>query len=123
VTRRLNSSNVDGQPSAAGENALKLSFTQSPRLDILHQYLTAQCVKRDPRLFNSQGTFPTESDVLEAIGWSPSETDEDTKNWEDEQWEISEVKDDLKSTMGKGAREWDKWCEMYQKNPNKALKK
>jgi len=33
------------------------------------------------------------------------------------------VKDDLKSVMGKGAKEWDQWCKLYEKTPEKALKK
>jgi hypothetical protein len=129
VTKRLNSSSAstaskaDNLNAPEGEAALKLSFSPSPRLDILRNYLAAQCTKRDPKLFPTHGgPEPTETEVLEAIGWSPSQTG-DTKNWEDEQWEITEVKDDLRSTMSKGAREWDKWCAAFQKNPAKALKK
>ena len=66
---------------------------------------------------------PSESEVLEAIGWFPSSKGGVERNWEDEQWEISEVKEDLKSVMGKGAREWDKWCRLFQKEPEKAMKK
>lgn len=68
------------------------------------------------------GDCPTESEVLEAIGWAPSQTGGE-KNWEDEQWETSEVKEDLRNVMGKGAREWDKWVKAFEKSPEKALKR
>lgn len=45
------------------------------------------------------------------------------RNWEDEQWEISEVKDDLKQVFRKGAREWEKWLKAFQKDPEKAMKR
>ena len=67
--------------------------------------------------------MPTETEVIEAIGWSPSQTAGETRNWEDEQWEILEVKDDIRGTMSKGAKEWLKWCKAYEKNPQKAVKK
>jgi hypothetical protein len=92
-------------------------------LEILQQYLSAECHNRDPKLFKGEGPAPIESEVLEAIGWSPSHTGGEARNWEDEQWEISEVKDDLKQTMYKGGKEWDKWCKRFQKDPEKALKK
>jgi hypothetical protein len=122
VTKRLHSSSPhDG---AHDEAKLKLSFTPSPRLDILRRYLLAACHSRDPWMFASDGRpAPTETEVLEAIGWSPSASGEETRNWEDEQWEIQEVKDDLRTTLGKGAREWGKWCKAFEKDPEKALKK
>jgi hypothetical protein len=122
VTKRLHSSSPDD--ASHDSHKLKLSFTPSPRLDVLRRYLLAQCHKRDPKLFKSDNVpSPTETEVLEAIGWSPSQTGGETKNWEDEQFEIQEVKDDLKTTMAKAAREWDKWCKAFEKNPEKALKK
>ena len=122
ITKRLHSSSPDD--AAHDDHKLKLSFTPSPRLDMLRRYLLAQCHKRNPKLFRSDNLpAPTETEVLEAIGWSPSQTGGETKNWEDEQWEIQEVKDDLKTTMGKAAREWDKWCKAFEKNPEKALKR
>jgi hypothetical protein len=120
VTKRLNSSSPTDAPQ--DEAKLKLTFTASQRLDILQSYLQVECHKKDPKLFKSAGPAPTETQVLEAIGWSPSQTGE-TKNWEDEQWEVAEVKEDLKATMHKGAKEWDKWCKNFEKNPEKALKK
>lgn len=51
---------------------------------------------------------PDEDQVLQAIGWSPSQTG-GAKNWEDEQWETQEVKDDMHSVFRKSAKEWDKW--------------
>ncbi|RYD65685.1 MAG: DUF3684 domain-containing protein, partial [Verrucomicrobiaceae bacterium] len=86
---------------------LKLSFTPSPRLEILQRYLNKVCHDSDPKLFISTGIAPTETEVLEAIGWSPSSTGGVTRNWEDEQWETSEVKDDLESIMSKAAKTGD----------------
>jgi hypothetical protein len=121
VTKRLHSTSTSD--ASHDKSSLKMSFSPSPRLDILDRYLAAQCHERDPHLFPSPGPVPSETDVLEALGWSPSHTDGETKNWEDEQWEIAEVKDDLKNTMRKGSREWDKWCKAFKKDPVKALKK
>ena len=119
VTKRLTSSGGSGKD----DETLKLEFTPSPRLAVLERYLAARCHERDPKLFASAGTQPSETEVLEAIGWTPSEKGGADRNWEDEQWEISEVKDDLKSVMSKGSKEWDKWCKLFEKNPEKAGKK
>lgn len=122
VTKRLTSSGETGKPD---EDKLTLNFTPSPRLAVLERYLAAQCHEKDPKLFPSTGaaSTPTETEVLEAIGWFPSSKGGDEKNWEDEQWEITEVKDDLKQVMKKGAKEWEKWVKLYEKTPEKALKK
>ncbi|KAF2492674.1 hypothetical protein BU16DRAFT_466467 [Lophium mytilinum] len=117
TTKRLKSSEGGG---SGNEQQLRLTFTPSPRLEVLGQYLAARCHERDAKLFASPGVPPTETTVLEAIGWSQSGQ---FKNWEDEQWEIAEVKEDIKSVMSKGAREWDKWCKDFEKNPEKAAKK
>src|ERR1700761_5802186 len=100
VTKRLHSSSPSDD--AHDDAKLKLSFISSQRLEVLRQYLVAECHKRDPKLFKAEGPAPTESEVLEAIGWSPAQIGGETRNWEDEQWEITEVKDDLRQTMRKG---------------------
>lgn len=120
VTKRLSSTSSSGNHD---DDKLHLNFTPSPRLAVLEQFLTSQCHKRDANLFPSAGMTPTETEVLEAIGWFPSSKGGSERNWEDEQWEISEVKDDLRSVMAKGAREWDKWCRLFEKDPQKAAKK
>lgn len=118
-----------GQASTAGGDApeadhkLRLTFVPSARVNILDKYLAGECHARDARRFRSPGVLPTETDVVTAIGWSPSQTGGETQNWEDEQWELHEVKDDVKNVMHKGAREWDKWVQAYEKDPQKALKK
>ncbi|KAJ9623062.1 hypothetical protein H2203_005994 [Taxawa tesnikishii (nom. ined.)] len=122
VTKRLTSSSHSGK-HGDDDNTLRLTFTPSPRLELLDQYLASRCHERDSKLFPSAGVPPTETDVLEAIGWSPSQNGTGATNWEDEQWEITEVKDDLKQVMAKGAREWDKWCKTFEKDPEKAMKK
>ena len=128
VTKRLTSSTQSGVTHPESEeqemrgDKLHLNFQQDPRIEVLYRYLCSKCTARDPQLFPSRGTATTESEVLEAIGWAPSQTGGE-KNWEDEQWETSEVKDDLKNVMSKGAREWDKWCKKFAEDPEKALKK
>lgn len=102
---------------------MALNFTPSPRLLILEKYLATKCHDKDSKLFPAFGTTPTETDVLEAIGWAPSQTDGADRNWEDEQWETSEVKDDFKGVMTKAAKEWDSWVKAYEKDPKKAMKK
>jgi hypothetical protein len=125
VTKRLASSHA----SESGENVdlekekLTLTFTPSPRLEILRNYLNAECHKVDAKLFPSYKSPPTESDALEAIGWSPHQSGGETRNWEDEQWELTEVKEDLKLVMHKGAKEWRSWCRDFEKNPEKNIGK
>ena len=104
------------------QKQLKLSFTPSPYVQTLSRYLAARCHERDPRMFRPAGVTPTETEVLEAIGWAPSQNRGQRKNYEDEQWEITEVKEDFRQVMRKGAREWEKWCKAFEKNPKKALK-
>ncbi|KAF1348703.1 hypothetical protein BDV97DRAFT_354154 [Delphinella strobiligena] len=120
VTKRLSSSSKSGNHD---EDKLALNFTPSPRLLILEKYLATKCHDKDSKLFPAFGTTPTETDVLEAIGWAPSQTDGADRNWEDEQWETSEVKDDFKGVMTKAAKEWDSWVKAYEKDPKKAMKK
>lgn len=136
TTKRLaSSSSSSGAGGDGGEKAgegddddeegkLKLSFVPSKRLDVLRRYLAARCHERDPKLFASAGgPSPTETEVLEAIGWAPSQTQGEKRNWEDDQWEVAEVKDDFRQVVAKAAREWDKWCKAFAKDPEKALKK
>lgn len=114
VTKRLHSSAPDAAPGDVGgddKNKLRLEFMPSARVEILARYLAAECHQVDRKYFkDSGGAPPTETEVLEAIGWAPSQTGGATTNWEDEQWETSQVKEDFAATMKKGAKEWDKWC-------------
>lgn len=132
VTKRLTSTtgahgkkdnidNADGSLSAA-DDSLRLTFRASPRVELLHRYLAARCAERDG-IFRAVGPAPTETEVLEAIGWAPTMSGGATKNWEDEQWEVVEVKDDLRNVMKKGAKEWDAWCKGFAKDPEKAVRK
>ncbi|KAF2834276.1 hypothetical protein M501DRAFT_984509 [Patellaria atrata CBS 101060] len=119
VTRRLTSSSESGDHE---KDTLKLTFTPSRRLGVLESYLADICHKRDGKLFLSAGVPPTDGQVLDAIGWKAMRSGE-TRNWENEQWEWMEVKEDLRSVMGKGAREWGRWCREFEKDPSKAIKK
>ncbi len=120
VTKRLSSSSNTGDFE---KDTLHLNFEPSKRVEVLRRCLVADCNKTDSKLFPDYVSAPTESDVLEAIGWSPHQSGGESKNWEDEQWEMQEVKDDLKVVMHKGAKEWKKWCRAYEKDPEKAMKK
>lgn len=107
VTKRLTSSS-----SASGttgrhegeEDKLRLEFTPSPRLRALERFLAARCHERDAKLYPFVNAAPTETEVLEAIGWFPSAKGGEEKNWEDEQWEIAEVKDDLRAVSLSNSR-------------------
>ena len=120
VTKRLSSTSTTGDHES---DKLHLRFEPSQRIDVLKRYLEAECNKTDSKLFPVYASSPTETDVLEAIGWNPHQSGGEEKNWEDEQWQMSEVKDDVRLVMHKGAKEWDKWCKLYAKSPEKAMKK
>jgi hypothetical protein len=120
ITKRLHSTSTSGKHD---EDTLKLSFHPSSRLEILDSYLKARCHEKDAKTFPSFGTAPTETECLQAIGWAPSQTGGETRNWEDEHWETAEVKEDLKTVVTKAVNEWSKWCKAYEKNPEKAVKK
>jgi hypothetical protein len=148
VSKRLASSGsetqtIDPQKSEAElqkEEKLKLEFKPATRIDVLGKYLAAECHRVEPALFPEFQFAPTESyvhlparlyssntltwtsDCLEAIGWSPHQTG-GQKNWEDEAWELSEVKEDLKTVMHKAAKEWRSYCKDFEKNPEKNLNK
>ena len=120
VTKRLS---ADTSTTDADKNTLHLNFVPSPRLQLLERYLGARCHESNPKMFPSFGVSPTETNVLEAVGWTPSTKEGEQKSLADEQWEISEVKDDLRTVMKKGAKEWEKWCKKFEEEPEKALKK
>ncbi|KAF9879643.1 hypothetical protein CkaCkLH20_03186 [Colletotrichum karsti] len=130
VTKRIASSSkkpetIDPEKSEKEmekEDKLKLTFKPAHRIDVLSRYLQAECHRVDSRLFPRYTSAPTEIDCLEAIGWSPAHT-RGQQNWEDEAWEVNDVKDDLKVVMHKGAKEWKKWCNRYEKNPEKSMTK
>ncbi|KAI4135346.1 MAG: hypothetical protein LQ347_000765 [Umbilicaria vellea] len=107
---------------AARSVTKRLTFRPEPRIELLHRYLAARCAERDA-MFRAAGPPPTETEVLEAIGWAPALRGGATANWEDEQWEVVEVKEDLRNVMKKGAKEWGAWCKGFAKDPEKAVKK
>ncbi|KAF2755917.1 hypothetical protein EJ05DRAFT_441935 [Pseudovirgaria hyperparasitica] len=120
TTKRLTSTGTNSDPN---KDTLHIRFQSAARLDILRRYLAMICHERNPKRFPSAGVNVTETEVLEAIGWSPSQVKEGERNWEDEQWELTSVKDDLRAVMGKGAREWNKWVGRWEEDPKKAAKK
>lgn len=88
VTKRLSSTAASNNHD---DDKLALNFTPSSRLMVLEKYLAAKCHDKDDKLFPNYTTAPSEVEVLEAIGWFPSHKGGAERNWEDEQWEISEV--------------------------------
>lgn len=103
---------------------LTLTFLPSPRLELLRAYLDAECHRVDNKLFLNEDEPPSDADVLQALGWSPEHFSEsERRDEEDEEWEAQEVRDDLRATMHKGAKEWRSWCRAYEKGPEKVLKK
>lgn len=117
ITKRLNNTDT------GGDDKLHLNFTPSPRLAGLEKYLAARCHEKAPKMFPFVSGAPTETEVLEAIEWTPSYEGAQERNREDEQWEIAEVKDDLQSLMTKGGKEWAKWVRSFEDDPAKAMKK
>ncbi|KPI38047.1 uncharacterized protein AB675_1075 [Cyphellophora attinorum] len=105
------------------EDKLKLEFRPATRIDVLSRYLQAECHKVEPKLFPEYRTPPSESDCLEAIGWAPHQTGSEKQNWEDEAWELQEVKDDLRLVIHKAAKEWRKYVVAFEKNPEKNIGK
>jgi hypothetical protein len=135
------------------EDKLKLEFRPATRIDVLSRYLQAECHKVERKLFPDYKTPPSEryvfepiplhpnpaqfyprsfpgphtntmnSDCLEAIGWAPHQTGSEKQNWEDEAWELQEVKDDLRLVMHKAAKEWRKYVVAFEKNPEKNIGK
>jgi hypothetical protein len=112
VTKRLTSSDAD----------LKLTFKPSHRADLLEAYLKQRCAEADPNRFEPVKMAPGSYDVLDSIGWEAAGK-YDAHNWEDERWERRQVEVDLATTMGKAAGAWKKWCDRYEKNPEKALRR
>ncbi|KAK7512384.1 uncharacterized protein IWZ02DRAFT_385001, partial [Phyllosticta citriasiana] len=131
TTKRLQAtSEADGVDDGAAaknndqEPTLSLEFRPSSRLSTLQRYLAHRCHERSPAFFPyPSGACPTETEVLEAIAWAPSQAGGATRNWEDERWEVAEVKEDFRGIMSKGAREWEKWCRLFEEDPKKAGKK
>ncbi len=133
LAKRLAASTVDGrlegndgkfnQVHHQGEEpTLKVTFKQSSRVDVLAEYLLCKCSQQSVgRLLVSPRGIPTEIDVLYSIGWQPSgqlslgiakpavELVLQPRNFEEEAWEEKQVEHDLRETMGKAAREWEKW--------------
>lgn len=117
LARRLSTTNQ------AGDDKLQLNFRPSVRLNILEKYLGARCHEIDPMKFPYVGSAPSEGEVLEAIGWAPTSKVGQGRSWQDEQWEISEARDDLKGVMTKGAKEWSTWARLFEEDPFKAMRK
>lgn len=108
VTRRL----------ASSEDSITLSFLPSERASVLESYLLGKCVARNPRFDRPHWGIPTEEAVMTTIGWDAARAQDE--NWEDEAWQRDQVASDLRTTMTKAAKGWDKWVERYIKNPDKA---
>ncbi|CZR61571.1 uncharacterized protein PAC_11468 [Phialocephala subalpina] len=112
------------------ERNLYIRFQQDEKMNVLRRYLAECCHKKDPKMFDSAGPPPTETQVLNAIGWAPvvrGKTGgvrvEGENGWDDEEWQRTAFKNDFRATMEKGANSWGKWAGRFEKNPEKVLKK
>ncbi|KAL1408752.1 hypothetical protein Q8F55_005565 [Vanrija albida] len=123
VTKRLASSTKSGSVHNSDEH-IQLRFIASQRAQPLQDYLLGQCLRKDVGMFaRPRGVvIPTSNDVLRSIGWHNSGVYEET-NWEDEAWERHQVEADLDKTFQKSASAWDKWLKLYERNPQRALKR
>ncbi|OQN96431.1 hypothetical protein B0A48_17487 [Cryoendolithus antarcticus] len=85
------------------EDEIKLSFTRANGATVVEQYLAARCHETDRALFPSIDAYHSETDVLEAIGWTVSSG---LRSHEDMQWEIRRAQEDVQRVMRKAAKEW-----------------
>jgi len=99
-------------------------------MEILRRYLVEKCHLMDPKMFRSEGVPPTETEVMEAIGWRPvirvphgEKRMQGELNWDDENWQMRGFKEDFEKMMKKGAKSWGRWCKRFGKDPEKAVKK
>lgn len=112
------------------EPSLLLRMQQAKNLEVLERYLAECCHRRNPKVFGSAGVPPTETEVMKAIGWEPCVRGTTggprlvgEANCDDEEWQRRVFRDDFRATLEKEARSWGKWCEKFEKDPVKALKK
>ena len=130
VTKRLGDRKSMFGKYGGKERDLILHFQQDEKMDVLRRYLAEACHKKDPRMFDSAGVPPTELEVMKAIGWNPvvrgkygDMRAEGETGWTDEEWQQVMFKEDFRATIEKGAGSWKKWCQKFEKNPDRALKK
>lgn len=107
------------QRLGASEGELKLTFVESDRAQVLADYLLGCCHERDKRWELGWRPTPTASQVLDVIGWNGGVYEE--KNADG--WERTAVERDLERTMTKAAKAWDKWFDLWLKNPSKAVRR
>ncbi|KUJ06945.1 uncharacterized protein LY89DRAFT_372825 [Mollisia scopiformis] len=130
ITKRLGARDSAFGKYGGKERDLYLRFQQDEKMEVLSKYLAECCHKKNPRMFDSAGVPPTEIEVMRAIGWTPvvrgrtgGERQEGETGWADEEWQSVVFEDDFKATMERGAGSWSKWCEKFEKKPEKMLKK
>lgn len=120
------------------KKGINLHLQQSTHLEIMRRYLDLACLKKDfhmfPNIEEATGDIG-EGTVLNAIGWKPVRRQgkdlevefkdhvEKVTSDEDEAYQFSEARDDLKRYVRKGAAEWVTWCKAFAKDPEAAVKK
>lgn len=133
VSKRLSSQDTihDHEQMRVQDRELYLRFQISEQVKILERYVGELCHKRNPQRFASAGVPPTDTEVLNAMGWEADMRgrvrggerggmpEGGVRDWDDERWQEREVKDDLLVVLGKGAKSWDKWCNKWEKNPER----
>ncbi len=48
-----------------------MRFHEDEAVEVMRRYLVESCHSWNPKMFDSEGVSPTESQVMEVIGWSP----------------------------------------------------
>ncbi|KAK5175153.1 uncharacterized protein LTR77_000290 [Saxophila tyrrhenica] len=120
LTKRVTGPSETDKPDKGG---LQLSFSASPRLAVFEKYLAAECFERSPYMFPDVGDAPEESEVLEAMGWSPSSQGDTEARLEDRRWENFRAMEDLYTEVWKATRAWTRWVNLCKRHPKLAVRK
>ena len=83
--------------------------------------MCSKCTAGGSQSFLIKETATTDLEVLEAIGWIPTQTGCE-KDWMDELCGTSEGEDDLRNITSKGARGWQRRCIKFAEDSEKAPK-
>lgn len=99
-------------------------FRASASLEPLAHYLQAACYARNAAAFPDVGAPDTEAGVLSSIGWAPVPRpfEDEEERAADVAWQIRQATEDLRQAGKQAAKKWERFCEAYVKDPEKALR-
>ncbi|PBP19740.1 hypothetical protein BUE80_DR009389 [Diplocarpon rosae] len=130
ITKRLGLRESRFGKYGGTERDLRLRFHEDAQVDVLRRSLADACHKRNPQMFPSAGVPPTDTEIRNAIGWTPlvrgstgGARVEGEMGWDDEEWQKAAFGADFRATMERGAISWGHWCKKFEKKPEKMLKK